>query len=240
MECQVCSLEKRIEEKLLGVFRFFETITPEEAEVIKAKIKQNHAQEIEYKEKTIQGYNERYSALQKRLDNLYDDRLDGQISIDFWQRKQKEITDEQAAIQEQLKRLKGEEAKYFEIWLNILDLARRAREIYEKRSPAERRLLLSHLFSNLVLTDEEVAYTLKKPVQRYAERVQQLIDAEKSFELQKTLGKKGRKGDNDLKTNSLLRAVRELRTVILNGWHSYEMEAAVKVLRRESPFEHVD
>lgn len=38
----------------------------------------------------------------------------------------------------------------------------------------------------------------------------------------------------------LLRAVRELRTVILNGYKSYEMEAAVKVLRRESPFEFVD
>ena len=35
---------------------------------------------------------------------------------------------------------------------------------------------------------------------------------------------------------SLLRAARELRTVILNGWHSYEMDAAVKMLRGEEPF----
>ena len=34
-----------------------------------------------------------------------------------------------------------------------------------------------------------------------------------------------------------LRAVRELRTVILNGYKSYEMEAAVKVLRGEEPFD---
>lgn len=33
-----------------------------------------------------------------------------------------------------------------------------------------------------------------------------------------------------------LRAVRELRTVILSGWHSYEMNAAVKMLRGEEPF----
>lgn len=33
-----------------------------------------------------------------------------------------------------------------------------------------------------------------------------------------------------------LRAVRELRTVILSGWHSYEMDAAVKMLRGEEPF----
>lgn len=38
----------------------------------------------------------------------------------------------------------------------------------------------------------------------------------------------------------VLRAVRELRTVIMNGWHSYEMDAAVKMLRRESPFDWID
>jgi len=32
----------------------------------------------------------------------------------------------------------------------------------------------------------------------------------------------------------------ELRTVIMNGWHSYEMDAAVKMLRHESPFDWID
>jgi len=31
--------------------------------------------------------------------------------------------------------------------------------------------------------------------------------------------------------------VQELRTVILNGWHSYEMDAAVKMLRGEESFD---
>jgi len=35
----------------------------------------------------------------------------------------------------------------------------------------------------------------------------------------------------------LLRAARELRTVILNGWKSYELEAAVKMMRGEAPFD---
>lgn len=37
-----------------------------------------------------------------------------------------------------------------------------------------------------------------------------------------------------------LRVVRELRTVILSGWHSYEMDAAVKMLRNESLFDLID
>jgi len=35
----------------------------------------------------------------------------------------------------------------------------------------------------------------------------------------------------------LLRAAQELRTVIQSGWHSYAMEAAVKVIRNEEPYD---
>lgn len=197
--------ESNIENQLFGVFKFFEAITPDEAEVIKARIKQNHAQEIEYKEKTIRALNERYSALQRRLDNLYNDRLDEKISVAMWQTKQKEITDEQAILQEQLAKLKSEEAKYFEIWLNIIDLARRAREIYEKRSPEERRLLLSHIFSNLMLKDGKVAYKLKESTEAIAKRVQERLDGEKTFELQKTLSPQGQKGSSGSDFQTLLR-----------------------------------
>lgn len=196
--------EEILEQKLFGVFKFFENITSEEAEQIKAEIKANHAQEIEYKESTLKSLNDRYGQLQRRLDNLYNDRLDETITMDFWQKKQKDITDEQNAIQDQIKKLKSEEAKYFEIWLNILDLARRAREIYEKRSPAQRRVLLNHIFSSLTLSDEGADYKLKAPVQKLAERVQKRIDEEKTFErTQKTAGSVASSGDLRSSTHNL-------------------------------------
>ncbi|MCB9805591.1 recombinase zinc beta ribbon domain-containing protein [Candidatus Nomurabacteria bacterium] len=187
--------EKVVEEQIMGVFKFFESITEKEAEQIKSKIRQNHAQEIEYKEKALDGLNNRYKALQKRLDVLYNDRLDERISLNMWEIKNKEIVGEQEEIQNQIKKMKTEEAKYFEIWLNILDLARRAREIYEKRSPEEKRLLLNYIFSNLTLKDKKVIYSLTKPVEVLAKRVQEKLDAEKSFELKKTFVKQRRNKD---------------------------------------------
>lgn len=185
--------EESVENQLIGVMKFFQAITPKEAEQIKSKIKQDHSQEIEYKEKVINSHSERYGILQKRLDHLYNDRLDEKISSAFWEKKQKEITDEQAQLLEQINKLKSEEAKYFEIWLNILDLSRRAAEIYSKRSPEEKRLLLSCLFSNLTLKDKNVAYTLKKPVAVLAQRIQEKIDSEKLLEPKKTLKDKRQK-----------------------------------------------
>lgn len=124
------------------------------------------------------------------MDNLYTDRLDEKISVAHWEAKHKEIISEQEGIQNQTTKLKGEEARYFEIWLNVLDLAARAHEIYLKRTPEQRRVLLSHLFSNLVLKDDKVAYTLKTPVQKLAARVQKRLDAEKFFERQKSRSNK--------------------------------------------------
>lgn len=211
--------EEVVEEKLMGVFKFFEAITPAEAEEIRLKIKENHAHETQYKETAMASLQVNYNRLQRRLDALYDDRLDGKISPEFWEKKNKEILGEQAEVLNQLNKLKSEEAKYFEIWLNIIDLARRAREIYERRTPEERRLLLSHIFSNLVLKDGEVAYTLKKSVQKVAERVQQKLDAEKSFEPTKTLAKKGYVGGSDTGYSSLLALVDDFRTI--NWAHEY-------------------
>lgn len=200
--------EKQVEEQLLGVFKFFENITPEEAEIIKTRIKQNHAQEIEYKEATLKTLNDRYSTLQRRLDNLYDDRLDERITAEFWSKKQKDITDEQNALQDQIKALKSEEAKYFEIWLNILDLALRAREIYERRTPEQRRLLLAHIFSSLMLKDSEVDPVFKAPVAKLAQRVQERIDAQKTFERTQKAAKGG-----------------SLRGVSVNNTHSDGVES---------------
>ncbi len=197
--------EGEIEEQLFGVFKFFENITPEEAEAIKAKIKQNHAQEVEYKETTLKSLNSRYIQLQSRLDILYNDRLDQKISTESWERKQTEINKEQEDIRNQVERIKNVETKYFEIWLNIMDLAHRARAIYEKKSPEQRRLLLSHIFSNLMLKDDNVVPFLKKPVEILSKRVQEKIDAENNFEPKKHRSNKRQKDSFESLCPALLR-----------------------------------
>ncbi|MEK9185265.1 MAG: hypothetical protein AAB863_00675, partial [Patescibacteria group bacterium] len=57
----------------------------------------------------------------------------------------------------------------------------------EKRSPEERRLLLTYIFSNLFLKDKKATNLLKSSPQKLAQRVQERIDAQNKFELrQKT------------------------------------------------------
>ncbi len=190
--------EERIEEQLLGTFKFFEAITPAEAEQIRLKVKASHADEAAYKQAAIAKLTARYEVLRKRRDMLYNDRLDLKINNSTWETKDQEMENEMAEIEAQLARVRGEQTDYFEIWQNILDLAFRAREIYERRSPEEKRLLISHIFSNLSLTDGKVAYSLKTPMQKVFERVQQRLDAEKTFEIVEKRGNiKVKTGEKD-------------------------------------------
>ena len=130
----------------------------------------------------------------------------------MWERKNTEISEAQDKIQSQIKILKNEDTKYHEIWLHIVDLAFRAREIYEKRSPKDRRLMLRHIFSNLILQDRNVAYTLRKPVEILAKRVQERVDDEKTFELKKPLKNKASNGSSS--KNDLLLALKDdFRTI---------------------------
>lgn len=174
--------EEAVEAKIFNVFEIFASITPEEATEVKAAIKADHAQEIEYKTTALKSLSARYETLQRRVDALYEDKLDGKISMEMWERKHAEALSEQKSIRDRMSTMKDEETKYFEIGINILDLAMRAREIYEKRSSEEKRLLLKHIFSNLLLNDRNVVYFLTKPAERIAKRVQERIDAKKFFE----------------------------------------------------------
>jgi hypothetical protein len=62
----------------------------------------------------------------------------------------------------------------------------------------------------------------------------------RTFELEVLGLNKDKRGISASPCPTLLRAARELRTVILNGWKSYELEAAVKMMRGEAPFDGVE
>lgn len=196
--------EEVVENQLMGVFEFFAQITETEAQEIYARIRKNHQAETEYKEKTLETLQARYNALQRQLDILYDDRLAEKISQERWEGKQKLINDEQVGILSEIERLKNQETKYFELYINILDLARRATQIYKRRTPEQRRILLGYLFSNLTLKDKNVTYDLHVPVEKLSKRIQERLDSKKEFELKKAFTGKV-KASSKSKNDSLLR-----------------------------------
>jgi len=55
-------------------------------------LRESHQDEIEYHNKAIEELNRRYQQIQRRLNLLYDDKLDGKITPEFYEEKFKQYT----------------------------------------------------------------------------------------------------------------------------------------------------
>lgn len=133
------------------------------AEWIKDALKENHQAERELHDAAVAQLKARHAQLQRRLDALYDDKLDGRVTVDMYDRKFKEFTEERERVVADIQRHDQANTNYFELASGIIDLARRAGEIYRQRSETEKRQLLALTFSNLKMDREKLLYEYEKP-----------------------------------------------------------------------------
>lgn len=137
---------------------------------VKKALKESHSDEMSYHNKCFNNLNKRYAQTQTRLDMLYDDKLDGKITPEFYDKKFKQYSEEQDAILVQLKKHKNSNINYFELGSLILEVASRSSEIFKKAQDEEKRELINLVFSNLSLNGEELRYSYKPAFKILANR----------------------------------------------------------------------
>jgi site-specific DNA recombinase len=86
--------------------------------------------------------------LQDRLERMYEDKLDGQIDNDYYNRKAAEYRSEQARIMRQIQAHGTANQSYIEDGARLLELAQQAYVQFEKQPPARNRRLLGFVLSN--------------------------------------------------------------------------------------------
>jgi site-specific DNA recombinase len=92
---------------------------------------------------------QRLSALRTRMDQMYEDKLDGKIDEEFWSRKMNEWCELERTLESELSRLKvGITDESMFTVREILELANQARSLYVTRNHAERAQLLKHVLLN--------------------------------------------------------------------------------------------
>ena len=70
---------------------------------------------------------------------LYDDKLDGKIPLEFYERKFKQYTREKEEIVRSIEKHSNAQTKYFELGISNLELSQKAKEIYQKATIEEKR-----------------------------------------------------------------------------------------------------
>lgn len=164
--------ENNVSNKVLEIFDQLKIDDPDILEWVRKALKESHQEEKEYHAEIINDLQRKKSQIEKRLDTIYDDRVDKVISKEQYSRKQKQYEGELEAVLESIEKHTKANISYQKLGMNIFELSQRGREIYEKLlTKEEKRELLYFVLSNMKIRGEEVIPTFHNGFEVIAARV---------------------------------------------------------------------
>ncbi len=132
-------------------------------EWIKVALKSSHESEESYHREALASLQEQYDKLQKQLDAIYLDKLDGEITREFYEKKSSHWRREQEDILQKIGSHQDANRSYLDEGVRLLELAQHAAILYEKQSMAEKRRLLNFVCSNSIWKDGKLIPNYRKP-----------------------------------------------------------------------------
>jgi site-specific DNA recombinase len=112
-----------------------------------------------------------WDRLQKRVDTMYIDKLDGKIDDDFYRRMRAQWRDEQERCEREIERQRAADDSYMDQGIQILNLAQNAHRVFAAQPAEEKRKLLNFLLSNCTWQRGTLIVELKEPFDMLAETV---------------------------------------------------------------------
>lgn len=169
--------EPETEEQLLNGFENLRIKNKRVTEWLKKALKESHQDEVSYHNSTVGELETRYEAVVKRMDKLYDDKLDEKITQEFYNRKFKQYSKEKDELTETIKRHSTASTGYLNLGINLYELSQRAKEIYltakNKDMLDEQRALIRLVFAKLILNEGKLTWEYSKAFRILSEAVDQ-------------------------------------------------------------------
>jgi len=160
-------------------------------DVLRQALKESHSEEIELHDTQTRNINNQLERIRQRMRSMYDDKLDGRITEEFYDERVAQYGEEKDALLNSLKKLEADNTEYYRVGFAIHELALKADRIYLSKvaSIEERRLLLSYAFSNISVLQGNIKVEYTKAFNFLAEWMPKVNSV---LELQKSLGTKGK------------------------------------------------
>jgi len=109
----------------------------------------------------------------ERMDsNLYDDKLAGEISDEKYEQKHADLESEKATLEQQLVNIDTNAGLRLEKRLTLLELSQKAAELYSKKTPEQKRTIITKLFEKLTYSEGIVSVTYTSFSRAIAQNVQ--------------------------------------------------------------------
>jgi len=116
------------------------------------------------RQEQLAGLNQKLATVRTRMDQIYEDKLDGKIDEEFWSRKQAGLREQELAIEAQLSSMDRPVTRENVLSVErVFELAKRARSLYLTRNLMERGQLLKSVLLNCTTDGATLSPVYRKP-----------------------------------------------------------------------------
>ena len=113
--------------------------------------------------RTIEGLNAQYLKLQNRIDQIYLDKLDGEVEEAFYRRYVGPWREEQDRIRQRIQRHQKADENYIEQGIRLVEIAQDAHRLFQEKGQPERAALICFLLAGSELKDKTVVHAFRPP-----------------------------------------------------------------------------
>jgi len=138
-------------------------LSQEQIEAVTQYLKGIHESESQFHGESLAALQRERDKIQKRLGQIYDDKLDGVIDEKLYLEKVREYKTRQLEIADEMKGHEKADQNFYITANMVLNLAARAPEIFESSEVDEKRQLLNLVFQNLQLRGVNLSVSVQEP-----------------------------------------------------------------------------
>ncbi len=131
-------------------------------------LKSSHKDKKHFHDELLQRYKAEYQKYQNRIERMYEDQLDGSITKSYYEEKRKEYRAKQKTIESKIANLRVADEQYYLNSEYLLNIASRAKGLFESSEPLEKRVILKMTLQNLRLEGKTVRYDWINPFDKIA------------------------------------------------------------------------
>ena len=132
-------------------------------ELVVQGLKESQDDERKHHEQIISSLQKELKTIRERIREAYLDKVDKKITEEFWKSQTAEWDNRQTDLIETIERHEKADINYLDCGDRLLELAKKAYELYSQRKDKEKQELLKYLVSNAKLFRETLNIELRKP-----------------------------------------------------------------------------
>lgn len=163
--------EDNLEEMVIGLLNKLVSPSQEIVEWVADAIRAEQEKSINNRDNLIKSIKMQIERIDRMDDGLYDDKLAGEISQAKYTAKHEQFGEERKALCGQLEKLDDSIKLRLEHTLVLLELSQKAADLYTKKTPDQKRLIISKLFKQLTIKEGEVNVEYTNFTEVVAEKV---------------------------------------------------------------------